>query len=113
MQGSGGSFGQLIGGDVVLRRNMADTNFSLEQYLLAVSKQVERERCRVRKFLDLRVRRGFVQDDNLVRSNPRLPRFSLEKYGFLKESGPSLIAIVLGLFFGAITFLIAYELEGD
>ena len=92
---------------------MADTNFSLEQYLLAVSKQVERERCRVRKFLDLRVRRGFVQDDNLVRSNPRLPRFSLEKYGFLKKTSPSLIAIFLGLFFGAITFLVAYALEGD
>jgi hypothetical protein len=92
---------------------MADTNVSLEQYLLAVSQAVERERCRVWKFLILRVRKGFVQDDNLIRSNPRLPRFSLEKYGFPTESGLSLIAIVLGLFFGAITFLIAYALEGD
>jgi hypothetical protein len=74
---------------------------------------VERRRCRVWKFLGLRVRRGFIQDETLIRFNARLPRFSLKKYGFLKESGPSLIAIVLGLFFGAITFLIAYALEGD
>lgn len=83
------------------------------RYLDASMETVERERRRVWEFLNLRVRKGFVQDDNLIRSNPRLPRFSLEKYGFLKESGTSLIAIVLWLFFGAITFLIAYALEGD
>ena len=83
------------------------------RYLAASMKAVERERCCVWKFLSLRVRKGFVQDDNLIRSNPRLPRFSLEKYDFLKESGPRLIAIILGIVFGAITFLVAYALEGD
>jgi len=43
----------------------------------------------------------------------KLSYTGLVLYGFLKESGPSVIAIVLGLFFGAITFLVAYALEGD
>ena len=43
----------------------------------------------------------------------KLSYTGLVLYGFLKESGPSLMPIVLGLFFGVITFLIAYALEGD
>jgi len=43
----------------------------------------------------------------------KLSYTGLVLYGFLTESGPSLMPIVLGLFFGAVTFLIAYALEGD
>ena len=34
-------------------------------------------------------------------------------YGFLKETGPSIIPIVFGFFCGPVAFLIAYVLEGD
>ena len=43
----------------------------------------------------------------------KLSYTGLVLYSFLKESGPGLIPIVLGIFFGATTFLVAYALEGD
>jgi len=43
----------------------------------------------------------------------KLSYTGLVLYGFLKEGGPSIIAIVTGAVCGAVTFLVAYSLEGD
>ena len=43
----------------------------------------------------------------------KLSYTGLVLYGFLKEGGPGIIAIILGAFLGIVTFLIAYSLEGD
>jgi len=43
----------------------------------------------------------------------KLSYTGLVLYGFLKESGPSFIPIVMGAFTGTVAFLIAYSLEGE
>ena len=43
----------------------------------------------------------------------KLSYTGLVLYGFLKETGPTMIPIVVGFFCGTVTFLIAYALEGD
>ncbi|MBI2089927.1 MAG: hypothetical protein HYT78_14515 [Deltaproteobacteria bacterium] len=43
----------------------------------------------------------------------KLSYTGLVLYGFLKEGGPRLIAVIIGVLVGSLAFLMAYLLEGE